>query len=545
MPSNNGHGGPGNTIIAETYDYEDAGGKSLFQVVRMVPKDFRQRRRGSDGAWVWNVKGIQLVLYRLPKILAAPLEQTVYLVEGEKDVHELERLELLATTNPQGAGKWRPQYTETLRGRKVVILPDNDEPGRQHAENVLKTLKAIAADVRIVYLPGLQPKGDVSDWIAGGGTAARLQELIDAPPDAPPPPEETWLSPPEILAQMAKQGDAIPTKFAPIDRACRGGGLRTRRIISIAGPPEAGKTMLVCQILNELAPFYTIACLFADEGWESAAVKLGQQLGWDREKLEASDEGTLLKFIQQIEGMKVIFENPQAPGMCVQRLVETLERIDPDDSKPRILVIDSAQRVRTFPESDVEGDPRREVMELMVYLREIVQSKNLLVILTSQVHRGFYQSKEATKKAAGIASGAESRSIEFESDIYLVLDRPNEEGLGRCMLEKNRLRSGSSVPFMIRIDHGRAKLIEIDPEAAEQETQARQNAELRKLIAKVKGRVLDILKVHQPLTGRQVRDVVKGRRDLVIDALNELEREGKIGGSPGPRGGIQWRIVSP
>ncbi|MCP4662408.1 MAG: hypothetical protein GY856_43980, partial [bacterium] len=129
-----------------TYDYRDKDGTLLFQVVRKPPKKFSQRRPDGNGGWVWNLKGVSRVLYRLPEILARPHEP-VYIVEGEKDADRLRDLGLLATTSPGGAGKWRKKYSATLAGRDVVILSDNDDPGRKHAVRIADSLVGTAASV--------------------------------------------------------------------------------------------------------------------------------------------------------------------------------------------------------------------------------------------------------------------------------------------------------------------------------------------------------------------------------------------------------------
>lgn len=130
---------------------------------------------------LWNLKKTRRVLYRLPEVLAAIQSgQTVFLVEGEKDVESLRSLGLIATTNPGGANKWRPEYSETLRGAQVVILPDKDKPGREHAEQVARSLHRIAASVKVVELPG--DGKDVADWISAGGQKETLQELVDQAP---------------------------------------------------------------------------------------------------------------------------------------------------------------------------------------------------------------------------------------------------------------------------------------------------------------------------------------------------------------------------
>lgn len=161
------------------YKYRDAAGNLVFEVVRKVPKDFRQRHPDPDqpGKWIWNMKGIERVPYRLPELLAAPVDSLVFIPEGEKDADRLASLGLVATCNVGGAGKWHKEYSQHLQGRAVVILPDNDQAGRDHAADVAKKLAGIAASVRIVELPGLPEKGDVSDWLAAGHTLADLDAL--------------------------------------------------------------------------------------------------------------------------------------------------------------------------------------------------------------------------------------------------------------------------------------------------------------------------------------------------------------------------------
>jgi len=162
-----------------TYSYTDEDGAVLFEVVRFEPKDFRQRRPDGRGGWIWNLDHVRRVPFHLPQLLAAK-GKTVHVVEGEKDVLALERIGLVATCNPGGAGKWREEFAAHFRGADVVILPDNDAAGEAHARQVAASLRPIAARVRILRLPGLGPKEDVSDWIARGGTAEEIARLASA-----------------------------------------------------------------------------------------------------------------------------------------------------------------------------------------------------------------------------------------------------------------------------------------------------------------------------------------------------------------------------
>ena len=167
----------------ERYQYVDRDGSLLSEVIRYAhpngEKAFRQRRPDGCGGFTWNLDGIERVPYRLPELLKA---ETVYLAEGEKDVHTLEGWGLAASCNAGGSGNSHlyAGWADYFHDRHVVILPDNDEPGRKHAAAVAAALLSVAASVRIVELPGLPAKGDVTDWRDASGTFDRLQELTEA-----------------------------------------------------------------------------------------------------------------------------------------------------------------------------------------------------------------------------------------------------------------------------------------------------------------------------------------------------------------------------
>lgn len=172
--------------IVATYDYVDEHGEVLFQVCRYGPqKTFRQRRPDGPG-WSWKVQGVRQVPYNLPAVLKAPKGRAVFIAEGEKDVENLAAAGVLATCNAGGAGKWRPELSEHLAGRDVVILPDRDDAGQKHAALVASSLVGVAKRVRVLELPGLGPKQDPSDWLAAGGDKAQLVALAEATPDYEP-----------------------------------------------------------------------------------------------------------------------------------------------------------------------------------------------------------------------------------------------------------------------------------------------------------------------------------------------------------------------
>jgi putative DNA primase/helicase len=189
--------------IDVAYDYLAADGTLAFQVVRTITGSprFLQRRPSGPGKWIWNIRGIERVPYHLPELLEAVAGSVVLIPEGEKDVDTLRRYGRIATCNPGGAaehknkvkpyrGKWLAEFSEHLRGQHVRILPDNDPPGEAHALDIARKLHGIAASVRIVRLPELQPKGDVSDWLGCGHTVEDLDRIADETPAWEPLPNE-------------------------------------------------------------------------------------------------------------------------------------------------------------------------------------------------------------------------------------------------------------------------------------------------------------------------------------------------------------------
>jgi len=168
--------------IVAVYPYTDETGKLLFEVCRREPKSFFQRRPNGNGGWDYRLGDVRRVLYHLPALFNADRNAVVWIVEGEKDANTLAELSLVAITNCGGVGKWRAEYNTALKDRNVVILPDNDPQGNEHAKQILRSLQGIARSVRILDLPGVPLKGDVSDWLDAGHTRNELLQLVEQTP---------------------------------------------------------------------------------------------------------------------------------------------------------------------------------------------------------------------------------------------------------------------------------------------------------------------------------------------------------------------------
>lgn len=170
---------PEKKTIKKSYDYVDASGKLICQSVRFEPKTFAQRRPDGNGGWIWDLKGVTRVLYRLPRVLKST--QPVWIVEGEKDVDTLTNLGLIATCNIGGAKKWMDAYNDALKGKEIVICPDNDDAGAAHRDKVMQSVSAVAKSIRLITVP--QPHKDVSDLHEAEGnerTVEILSGLFDA-----------------------------------------------------------------------------------------------------------------------------------------------------------------------------------------------------------------------------------------------------------------------------------------------------------------------------------------------------------------------------
>lgn len=167
-PSGNGE----KHVIEKIYSYADALGQEVYQVVRLKPKTFRQRHKVDD-KWVWNMDGVERVLYRLPEVMKA---KTVWNCEGEKDCDSLAALGFCATCNVGGAGKWLDAYSLFLAEKEVVICGDNDDPGQKHVLQVFDSVSTKATMVKVLKLPPTVK--DVTDYIATFPDPAKAAEML-------------------------------------------------------------------------------------------------------------------------------------------------------------------------------------------------------------------------------------------------------------------------------------------------------------------------------------------------------------------------------
>lgn len=237
----------GKRQLVATYTYPTG-----TQKLRYSDKSFSWRRPDGKGGWAYNRKGLPHSLY-----IRGELEGIIFAAEGEKDADSLYTLGYTAVSGEDGAGpgKWRKEYTEQLKDQIVVILPDNDQVGRQYAQEAATALHSTAASVRLCDLAAVWPEipehGDVSDMLAALGkdeTDKRLGELIRN--------AKEW----EPGEAVEAAGDGLLSLFKPLDsfpeeeaKWLVPGWIPEGQISLIAADGGIGKTTLWCHIIAALS----------------------------------------------------------------------------------------------------------------------------------------------------------------------------------------------------------------------------------------------------------------------------------------------------
>ena len=160
---------------AKFYIYKDAVGNILSRKVKLPDKTmWSERLEGST--WKSGLNGMVTPLYNLQQVIASDL---IYLCEGEKDAETLISHNLTATTNNNGATSWAKHWTDQLKNKTVIIIPDNDEAGKKRVQILTKALHGVVKELRVFMPDGVPEKGDITDWVnAGGDPATILQKSV-------------------------------------------------------------------------------------------------------------------------------------------------------------------------------------------------------------------------------------------------------------------------------------------------------------------------------------------------------------------------------
>lgn len=435
-----------------TYDYRGLDGKLVFQVVRRPGKKFLQRCPDGSGGWSWKLDGIKRVLYRLPELCSASDDEVVYVVEGEKDANRLASLGLVATTKAGGAkSSWDISYTMAIGHRDVVVLPDNDEAGIQSAESIADELKDIARSVKVLRLPDVPEKGDVSDWLNKGHTLTELVTL-----SKPQQPKTFELATQEFLERFySKQEEALlSTGVMGLDAILRG-GIEPGEIVVIAARPSHGKSLLGLQIVHEWSKLHPCMFVSAEMG-ERAVAKRVVQYACETPigKWRASRRNVVENVIDYCANRRSCFftESKSLPR------IEEFIRVHHKRDGAKFLLIDYAQLVEV---SSARGETER-VATVSRKIQEITHELKLTTIVLCQMNR------EIDKRIASKRKGEEkkwnpelsdikdSSQIEQDADVVMFLfwpsltDQHADKYEFRIFVRKNRSRG---------FDRGSAELV--------------------------------------------------------------------------------------
>jgi putative DNA primase/helicase len=362
-------------VEVAVYRYTDEQGRPLFEVGRFEPKAFFQRRPGRDD-WKGGIKGVRRVLYRLPQVLAAvEAGAPVYVVEGERDVHALERAGVVATCNPMGAGKWRGEYAESLRGALVAVVADRDEPGREHARAVARSLAGVAISVEIVEAAVGK---DASDHVAAGKTVEEFVALDVAGGvsgvkgsvgrDTLTPPVER-LRVLDVDKMLSTSPPPVPWVVEPIlARGC---------VTMLAGREGRGKSMLALALAAGVGRATTLLDI------------AGMPVGLSGHVLYVDAENGENEAWRRVNGLDVArgtLTYVEANAFDLKQHLDDLDRLV-SNCEPKLLVLDSLRSL-------APGLDENDSLQAEAALRPVVRLTQRLDIATLILHHASRASGE-------------------------------------------------------------------------------------------------------------------------------------------------------
>lgn len=386
------------------YLYVNAEGELLFRVERQVGKKFVQSRpnpnKRAKEKWLYQLGDVERVPYKLPEVIAARDDgRAVFIVEGEKDVHTLMAHGLTATCNAGGAGKWMPAFSQYLADAHVVILPDNDKPGRDHADNVAEMLLKGARSIKIVNLPGIADKGDVTDWFNNAGTVTELWQVVNKAPVLPGSVPHTFTA-----------GELMREQFADVTMAVP--GIIAEGLTFLVGAPKIGKSWLSLGL----------GMAVAEGGMALGTIPVAEG---DVLYLALEDTPRRLQHrLAVMNGMVTPESNKRFYFACNwPRFPEGLEKLDlwlqrhPD---ARMVIIDTFAKVRES--ANAEGSMYQADYQAVSEIKHLADRYACAIVL---VH---HQRKADDKDPLNTVAG--STGLTGAADAAVILSRPrgNEEG---------------------------------------------------------------------------------------------------------------------
>lgn len=415
--------------IVAHYNYVDEDGNLLYQVLRFDPKDFRQRRPGTgDKRWIYKLDNTRLVLYDLPNLLESKF---VFFCEGEKDALALKDIDLPATCNVMGAGKIRKQHEEhqvlnPLAGKDVFLLPHNDKPGKEHAEDVAKLLHGKAKSIKIIDL-GLTEKGaDVYDWIEHHDSCKKedllnlLRELVKNTPDWHPP--SSFLDVNELLKLTSEN-------HVPI---IKGGILPYQEHLLIAGASGVGKSLLRLELSIHLAMGWEWLEKFDVPTARSVAIFQYENSVYNEQlRLKKMMDGLQIDHFPK--GQIQFIDRTRRPNLSKIGDREQLEEWV-KEANSEVIVYDCLSNIHSNNEND--NIKMREVLDILSDIDVKCHTSSILIH-----HFGKEQDADNPRPTISRIRGASSLQ-DWSSTIMAFSYKPNKEHKPIFELRVLKLREG-------------------------------------------------------------------------------------------------------
>jgi hypothetical protein len=468
------------------YAYRDATGRLLYEVVRMAPKGFFQRRpdKNSPDGWTNSMAGVKMVPYRLPDLVSAPHKEPVYIPEGEKDADNMAALGLVATTNAGGAGKWKDEYNEHLKGRHIIILEDNDPAGRDHVQKVAKSLEHVAASIKIVALPDLPEKGDVSDWIQAGGNRKKLEQIVSETPYTKAP----------IAPKTFRLMDLQKEVFAPIKWAIP--DILPEGLTLLCGKPKLGKSWMLLSMMCAISAGGVALGSVPVEHGEVLYLSLE-----DNKRRLQTRANTVLSNLQATPDFHYAIEWPRLN----EGGLDLLEQWIIEHPRVRLIGIDTWAKFK--PRLTGGAKPLYDVdTEAITPLHTLASKYNIAIVL---VH---HQRKQESEDPLDTISG--SIGIQASVDGFLILYRKRGEDDARLLITGRDIEDQQEL--MLQFENNTCTW-KIKGDASEVASTPERQA------------ILDVLKpCPKGLTLKQIAERLQKNVNTTRNLIASLRNEGKI-----------------
>ena len=410
--------------VIATYTYPTGA-----QKLRYSDKHFSWRHPDGKGDWEYNRKGIPHSLY-----VAGDLSGVVFVVEGEKDADNLHKLGYDTVSGEDGAGpgKWRKEYTEQLKGRPVVIFQDNDQVGKDYAQETASALSKVCPEVKILDLslvwPEISEHGDVSDLIAHFGPEKAV-EMITALIDQ----TLQWTPAPDTKGRKAKAASSFGednTSFLWFPY------LPIGDYTVMMADGGTGKTVLCCGI--------------------AAAVSRGKHLpgeefdgeGQNVLMISAEDSGEILKKRLSLSGADLnrvfILDRSDSLGMSFsdgyEEFADTVKAY-----KPALVIIDPWHN---YLGDRVDMNRANAIRPVFQKLSNLAKVCDCAMILVSHVNK-----RAQGENANYAATGSNDLTNAARSAVRVIFDEMDEDCRIMVHTKTNYAAYGQSVKYRI-VDGG-------------------------------------------------------------------------------------------